>query len=142
MNLYYLVVTIVLYLSIIAYLGYRGFSQTKNSADYMLGGRENPPLCYGHVLRSHFYIHLRHSGIRRSCLPFRPQPALACGLQCGSRCFNCFYFLRQTHTENGAEPECPHFSRVAGAPPELPFYSEVYGPDYLCIHAPSMRRPS
>ncbi len=43
MNLYYLVVIIVLYLSVIAYLGYRGFSQTKNSSDYMLGGRKTHP---------------------------------------------------------------------------------------------------
>ncbi len=43
MNLYFLVVIIVLYLSVVAYLGYRGFSQTKNSADYMLGGRKTHP---------------------------------------------------------------------------------------------------
>ncbi len=43
MNLYFLVVIIVLYLSVVAYLGYRGFAQTKNSADYMLGGRKTHP---------------------------------------------------------------------------------------------------
>ena len=43
MNLYFLVVVIVLYLAVIAYLGYKGFSQTKNSADYMLGGRKTHP---------------------------------------------------------------------------------------------------
>ncbi|MCF7928394.1 MAG: sodium:solute symporter family protein [Spirochaetales bacterium] len=43
MNLYWLVVIVVVYLSVIGYLGYRGFSQTKNSADYMLGGRNIHP---------------------------------------------------------------------------------------------------
>jgi len=43
MNLYFLVVVIVLYLAVIAYLGYRGFSKTKNAADYMLGGRKTHP---------------------------------------------------------------------------------------------------
>lgn len=43
MNLYYLIVVIVLYLAVVSYLGYRGFSQTKNSADYMLGGRKTHP---------------------------------------------------------------------------------------------------
>ena len=43
MNLYYLVVIIVLYLAVVGYMGFRGFKKTKNSTDYMLGGRETHP---------------------------------------------------------------------------------------------------
>ncbi len=43
MNLYFLVVIIVLYLSIVGYMGFRGFKKTKNSTDYMLGGRKTHP---------------------------------------------------------------------------------------------------
>jgi len=43
MNLYYLIVVIVLYLGVIGYLGYRGYAKTRNSVDYMLGGRQIHP---------------------------------------------------------------------------------------------------
>ncbi|MBN2051746.1 MAG: sodium:solute symporter family protein [Spirochaetales bacterium] len=43
MNLFYLVVIIVLYLSLVAFMGYRGFRKTKNTTDYMLGGRRIHP---------------------------------------------------------------------------------------------------
>lgn len=43
MNLYFLVVIIVLYLSVVGFMGYRGFKQTKDSTDYMLGGRKTHP---------------------------------------------------------------------------------------------------
>lgn len=43
MNILSLTFTIVIYLSIIGYLGYKGFRSTKNSEDYMLGGRKMHP---------------------------------------------------------------------------------------------------
>ncbi len=43
MNLYFLVVIIVLYLAVVGYMGFSGFKRTKNSTDYMLGGRETHP---------------------------------------------------------------------------------------------------
>ncbi len=43
MNLFWLVTVIVIYLGVVAYLGYRGFAGTKNSLDYMVGGRNIHP---------------------------------------------------------------------------------------------------
>lgn len=43
MNVFALLVTVILYLAVVAYLGFKGFSQTKNSADYMVGGRNIHP---------------------------------------------------------------------------------------------------
>lgn len=43
MNLYFLVVIIVLYLAVVGYMGFSGYKRTKNSTDYMLGGRKTHP---------------------------------------------------------------------------------------------------
>lgn len=43
MSLFWLIATVVVYLSIVAYLGYRGYSSTKNSSDYLVGGRNIHP---------------------------------------------------------------------------------------------------
>ncbi len=43
MNIFWLVTIVILYLAILAYLGYIGFKKTKNSADYLVGGREIHP---------------------------------------------------------------------------------------------------
>ena len=43
MNLYWLVVIVVVYLGMIGYLGYRGYASTRNSLDYMVGGRNIHP---------------------------------------------------------------------------------------------------
>ncbi|MBN1501329.1 MAG: sodium:solute symporter family protein [Spirochaetes bacterium] len=43
MNYIILIVIIFLYLSAIAYLGYRGFAATKTSSDYLLAGRNTHP---------------------------------------------------------------------------------------------------
>ncbi len=43
MNLYFLVVIIVLYLAVVGFMGFSGYKRTKNSTDYMLGGRKTHP---------------------------------------------------------------------------------------------------
>ena len=43
MNIVLLSTLIIIYLSVISYLGYRGFIETKNAADYMVGGRNIHP---------------------------------------------------------------------------------------------------
>ncbi len=43
MNTFTLGLVVVIYLLIIAYLGYRGYSQTKNAKDYLLAGRDIHP---------------------------------------------------------------------------------------------------
>ena len=43
MNLFWLVAIVVIYLGLVAYLGYRGYSSTKTSLDYMVGGRNIHP---------------------------------------------------------------------------------------------------
>jgi SSS family solute:Na+ symporter len=43
MNTFVLGLIVVIYLLVIAYLGYRGYSQTKNADDYLLAGREIHP---------------------------------------------------------------------------------------------------
>ena len=51
MNMFWLIAIVVVYLALVAYLGYRGFSGTKDSLDYMVGGRNIHPyvmaLSYG-----------------------------------------------------------------------------------------------
>jgi len=43
MNVFWLVTIVIVYLSVVAYLGYKGFNDTKNSVDYMVGGRNIHP---------------------------------------------------------------------------------------------------
>ncbi len=43
MSLFWLIATVVIYLGIVAYLGYQGYSSTKNSSDYLVGGRNIHP---------------------------------------------------------------------------------------------------
>ncbi len=43
MSLFWPILVLILYLAVIAYLGYRGYRETKNSTDYMLGGRNVHP---------------------------------------------------------------------------------------------------
>ncbi len=43
MNIFWLVTIVVIYLAVITYLGYKGYNDTKNSLDYMLGGRNIHP---------------------------------------------------------------------------------------------------
>ena len=43
MSFFWLITIVVLYLAVVAYLGYQGFAKTKNAADYMLGGRSIHP---------------------------------------------------------------------------------------------------
>jgi len=43
MNIIILSTIVIVYLAIIAYLGYRGYRDTKNSSDYMVGGRKIHP---------------------------------------------------------------------------------------------------
>ncbi len=43
MNMFLLSTLIIIYLTIISYLGYRGYIETKNAADYMVGGRNIHP---------------------------------------------------------------------------------------------------
>ncbi len=47
----YIIITVLVYLFVIAYLGYLGFKQTKTAGDYLLGGRQIHPavmaLSYG-----------------------------------------------------------------------------------------------
>ncbi|HYQ56464.1 MAG TPA: sodium:solute symporter family protein [Draconibacterium sp.] len=43
MNTFVLGLVVVIYLLVIAYLGYRGYSQTKSAKDYLLAGREIHP---------------------------------------------------------------------------------------------------
>jgi len=51
MNIFWLISIIVVYLAVLAYLGYKGFNDTKNSSDYLIGGRSIHPyvmaLSYG-----------------------------------------------------------------------------------------------
>jgi len=51
MNIFWLVTIVIFYLAVLAYLGFKGFKKTKNSADYLVGGREIHPyvmaLSYG-----------------------------------------------------------------------------------------------
>jgi len=51
MTIFWLITIIVLYLAVLAYLGYKGFNDTKNSSDYLIGGRSIHPyvmaLSYG-----------------------------------------------------------------------------------------------
>lgn len=50
-NIFGMITVIVLYLAVIAFLGFKGYKATKNSADYMVGGRNIHPyimaLSYG-----------------------------------------------------------------------------------------------
>jgi SSS family solute:Na+ symporter len=43
MNIFWLIAIITTYLAVLAYLGYRGFNDTKNSSDYLIGGRSIHP---------------------------------------------------------------------------------------------------
>ena len=43
MNTFTLGLVVVIYLLVIAYLGYVGFKKTKTAKDYLLGGREIHP---------------------------------------------------------------------------------------------------
>ncbi len=43
MNYIVLIIVILIYLSVIAYYGYKGYVLTKNSSDYMLAGRDTHP---------------------------------------------------------------------------------------------------
>lgn len=43
MNMFWLLLVIIPYLAMIAYLGIRGYNETKNSVDYMVGGRNIHP---------------------------------------------------------------------------------------------------
>lgn len=43
MNHFLLTAIVIVYLAVIAYLGFRGFKKTKNASDYMLGGRSVHP---------------------------------------------------------------------------------------------------
>lgn len=51
MNIFWLIAVIVIYLGVIAYLGYRGYKETNSLSDYMVGGRNTHPfvmaLSYG-----------------------------------------------------------------------------------------------
>ncbi len=51
MSIFWLIVIVIIYLAVLTYLGYRGFNETKNSEDYMVGGRNINPyvmaLSYG-----------------------------------------------------------------------------------------------
>ncbi len=51
MSIFWLIAIITTYLAVLAYLGYRGFNDTKNSSDYLIGGRSIHPyvmaLSYG-----------------------------------------------------------------------------------------------
>lgn len=51
MNVFYLLTIVIVYLAVITYLGYKGYKTTKNSTDYMIGGRTIHPyvmaLSYG-----------------------------------------------------------------------------------------------
>ncbi len=43
MNIFWLVVIIIIFLAVTAYLGYKGYVNTKNSLDFMVGGRKTHP---------------------------------------------------------------------------------------------------
>ncbi len=43
MNIFWLITVIIIYLSIVSYLGYKGFVNTKTNLDYMVGGRNTHP---------------------------------------------------------------------------------------------------
>ncbi len=43
MNMFLLSTLVIIYLTVISYLGYRGYVETKNAADYMVGGRNIHP---------------------------------------------------------------------------------------------------
>ena len=60
-------IVVIIYMFILAWLGYIGYKQTKNASDYLLGGTESESHHHGPFIRGDLYFRIGHCRFRRGC---------------------------------------------------------------------------
>ena len=107
-------IIVIVYMFVIAWLGYIGYKQTKNASDYLLGGRKVNPivmaLSYGATFISASAI-VGFGGVAAT-FGMGIQLVVPVEYVYGSGCG--FYFLRQKNPEAGRRAQCTYISATVG----------------------------
>lgn len=101
MNMFLLSTLIIIYLTIISYLGYRGYIETKNAADYMVGGRNIHPYIMAMSYGATFISTSAIVGFGGAAALFGMSLLWLTVFNIGVGIFCSIYLLREKNTKNG-----------------------------------------
>lgn len=90
-------IVVIIYMFILAWLGYIGYKQTKNASDYLLGGRKVNPVIMALSYGATLYFRIGHCRFRRGCGHVRYGNPMALLVEyVYGRCHR-FYHIRAEH---------------------------------------------
>ncbi len=98
MNTLTLGIVVIIYMFVLAWLGYIGYKQTKNASDYLLGGTESQSCHHGPIIRGNFHIRIGHRRFRRGGGNIWHGNPMALSVKYVHGCCHCFYPVWAEHS--------------------------------------------